>query len=102
MNARLADWIAPSPVPASTATSQKCHFSVTKYAAVTTRHHWTSVVITTGRGPHVSVGRPQAHAPARADSWTTKNSPSSSANSNPSVWLAKMDEKKTTVVTPSS
>ena len=72
MKVRLAAWTAPSPVPASTASTKNCILVWTKYAATTTTHHWTSVQVTTNLGPRRSVGRPHIHAPASAVSCTTK------------------------------
>src|SRR2546427_452630 len=102
MKVRLAAWMAPRPVPARTATIQKCHFVSTKYASTVTAVHWMSMTKTTNFGPRVSVGFAHAADPARAVTWITMNSAMISVMAKPSVFAANTPANAMTVLTPSS
>ena len=102
MKVRLAACTAPSPVPASTATSQNSHLACTKNESTVTAAHCISVTVTTKRGPRVSVGRAHSAEPINALICTTRNRPMISVAVNPRVLDAKTAAKRITVFTPSS
>src|SRR2546425_6362611 len=93
MNVRLAAWMAPRPVPARIATTQKWPLVTTKKEATVTSAHCTRLIPTTKRGPRASVGPAHAAEPSSAVTCTTMKRAMISVNVKPSVLAANTPAK---------